>query len=119
MAWRSEQRFAIGNLDQSSHIHDRNAMAHGANDGEVMRYKQHSKAVFAAEKTGKQPMVVILDTNGIEEAAEYQVETVARRLGIDYVVYDADFLLRWQMTQLFRERRDALLAQTSGAVPLN
>ena len=69
------------------------------------------QAVFAAELTGKTPMVVLFDTNGVEEGAEYQIKTVSRRLGVAFRVYDVDYLIRWQMTAPFRDRRDALLAR--------
>lgn len=65
------------------------------------------QAMFAAQVTGKAPMVVIVDTNGTEEPAEYQVETVARALGVAYRSYDIDYLLRWRMTAHFRAVRAA------------
>jgi len=62
------------------------------------------QAMFAAEKTGKLPMVVIIDTNGIEENIQYQVETVSRAAGVSFLTVTKDFLVRWQMTQPFRDR---------------
>ena len=62
------------------------------------------QAIFAAHLTGKQPMVVILDTNGREEAQEYQVETVARSLGVEYRTMTETQLVRMQMTWPFRNR---------------
>ncbi|MBF9034485.1 hypothetical protein HKCCE2091_09560 [Rhodobacterales bacterium HKCCE2091] len=67
-------------------------------------YDSVHQAIFAAHLTGREPMVVIIDTNGIEDAAEYQVETVARLAGVEYRVYDRDYLLRVQMTEPFRSR---------------
>ncbi|MDJ0821218.1 MAG: hypothetical protein QNJ09_05315 [Paracoccaceae bacterium] len=61
------------------------------------------QALFAAEITGNLPMVVIVDTNGIEEGEEFQIETVARRTGVSYLTVDKDFLIRWQMTAPFRD----------------
>ncbi|MEM9319197.1 MAG: hypothetical protein AAGA70_09345 [Pseudomonadota bacterium] len=65
------------------------------------------QASFAARLTGRAPMVVMVDTNGVEEAIEYQVETVARDMGVDYRVIDRDFILRLQMTAPFRARQTA------------
>lgn len=66
------------------------------------------QALFAAELTGKLPMIVVIDTNGIEEAVEYQLETVARRMGVSYLTVDEAFLVRWQMTWPFRQERQTL-----------
>ncbi|MCO6384951.1 MAG: hypothetical protein JXQ91_11120 [Vannielia sp.] len=60
------------------------------------------QAVFAASLTGKQPMVVMIDTDRREDRYEFQVRTVAQRLGVDYRVIDANWLIRWQMTQYLR-----------------
>lgn len=66
------------------------------------------QALFAAELTGKLPMIVVIDTNGVEESIEYQVETVARHTGVSYLTVDEAFLVRWQMTWPFRQRRETL-----------
>ena len=60
------------------------------------------QAIFAAHLTDREPMVVLVDTNGVEEAIEFQVETVARDLGVAYRVLDRDFILRMQMTAHLR-----------------
>ena len=60
------------------------------------------QAIFAAHLTDREPMVVLVDTNGVEEAIEFQVETVARDLGVAYRVLDRDFVLRMQMTAHLR-----------------
>lgn len=65
------------------------------------------QALFAAELTGKQPMVVLIDTNGVEEPVQYQVETVAHRLGVAYDIVQEDFLVRWRMTWPLRRMRAA------------
>lgn len=62
------------------------------------------QALFAAAQTGKLPMVVIIDTNGVEENVEYQVETVSRAANVSFLTVDKDFLIRWQMTAPFRDR---------------
>jgi hypothetical protein len=64
------------------------------------------QALFAAHLTGKTPMVAIIDTNGREEAQEYQVKTVARSLGVEYATWTEDALVRMQMTWPFRVKRD-------------
>ena len=66
------------------------------------------QALFAAELTGKLPMIVLIDTDGVEESVEYQVRVVARHLGISFLTWDEDYLIRWQMTEPFRTRRDHL-----------
>ena len=66
-------------------------------------YDSVHQAQFAAHLTGKRPMVIIIDTNGVEEAVEYQIETVARMNGVTYLTTDKDFLIRWQMTRYFRQ----------------
>lgn len=60
------------------------------------------QAVFAAQLTGKAPMVVVIDTDGREDQYELQVRMVAGALGIPYAVYDEAFLIRWQMTSYLR-----------------
>ncbi|MEM9756182.1 MAG: hypothetical protein AAF914_09320 [Pseudomonadota bacterium] len=62
------------------------------------------QAIFAASLSARDPMVILVDTNGVEEALEYQVETVARSLGVEYLVLDRDALIRLQMTAPFRDR---------------
>ena len=67
------------------------------------------QAMFAAAQTGKLPMVVIIDTNGIEENIQYQIETVSRTAGVSYMTVTEDYLLRWQMTAPFRDRSQPIL----------
>ena len=67
------------------------------------------QAIFAAEVTGKAPMVVLIDLDGEEGAVEFQVEAAAHALGIEYRTYRPDYLLRWQMTAYFRQRREEIL----------
>lgn len=73
-------------------------------DGKRSSYDSVHQVIFASELSGKLPMVVIIDTNGLEESVQYQVETVARSLNISYLTVTKDFLLRWQMTAPFRDR---------------
>ena len=65
------------------------------------------QAMVAASLTGKRPMIVIIDTNGVEEGEEWQVETAARASGIAYRTYTKAELIRWQMTAPFRDRAAA------------
>ena len=60
------------------------------------------QTLFAAHLTGKSPGIVMIDTNGREDQYEFQVRTVAEVAGVDYLVYDKDFLVRWQMTEYLR-----------------
>ncbi|MCI2397852.1 hypothetical protein [Aliiroseovarius subalbicans] len=60
------------------------------------------QALFAASRTGKAPMVVMIDTDGREDQYEYRVRTAAKMAGVEYRVYDKDFLIRWQMTDYLR-----------------
>ncbi|MEM6609912.1 MAG: hypothetical protein AAF689_15200 [Pseudomonadota bacterium] len=82
---------------------DTHAVEIGLDDRRSSHDSVH-QAIFAAELTDRAPMVVIVDTNGVEEATEYQIDTVARALDVEYRVLDRDFLLRVQMTAPFRAR---------------
>lgn len=55
------------------------------------------QAVFAAELTGKRPVVAIIDTDGREGRYEFRVRTVAERLGIDYRLYHEADLVRMRL----------------------
>lgn len=67
------------------------------------------QTVFAAGLSGRKLMVLIIDRDEVESAIEYRIETTARRFGIAYVTYSDDYLVRWKMTSLFRQRRDLML----------
>ena len=69
-------------------------------------YDSLHQATFNAYLTDRLPMVIMIDTDGIENQYEYQVETVARQYGVEYAVWDEDRLIRWQMTAPFRARLD-------------
>ncbi|MGR3433489.1 MAG: hypothetical protein ACU0CO_01165 [Shimia sp.] len=62
------------------------------------------QAQFAAVQTGKQPLVIIVDTDGRLGTIEYQIETVADSLGIPYQRLTASFLQRYAMTSYLRDR---------------
>ncbi|WP_124111023.1 hypothetical protein [Palleronia sp. THAF1] len=63
------------------------------------------QALFAASLTGKKPMVVMIDTDAREGPFELRVRTAAQMVEIERRTYDADFLIRWQMTSWLREIR--------------
>jgi hypothetical protein len=67
-------------------------------------YDSVHQATFNAIRTDRLPMVILIDTDGIESQYEYQIETVSRHYGVDYAVWDEDRLIRWQMTAPFRAR---------------
>lgn len=62
------------------------------------------QVLIAAHLTGKRPVVAMIDTNGREEAEEYQVRLAARAAGVDYLTIRKQFLIRWRMTWPFRAR---------------
>jgi len=74
-------------------------------DGRRSAYDSLHQALFAASLTGKTPVIVIIDTDGIEEPAQFQIETVAGEAGVRYVTYTEDWLIRMQMTWPFRQDR--------------
>ena len=71
-------------------------------------YDSVHQALVAAALTGRAPKVVMIDTDGVEDATEFQVKAAARASSVRLVVLDVDYLLRWRMTAPFRERRASL-----------
>ena len=61
------------------------------------------QAVFASVLTDKRPMVVLIDTDGVEGRYEQEMRLVTRRLGIAYGTCRKDFVLRWAATSAFRD----------------
>lgn len=49
-------------------------------------YDSVHQAGFAAALTGKIPKVIIIDTNGIEENAQFQVETASKAAIVEFEV---------------------------------
>ncbi|MGR3320983.1 MAG: hypothetical protein ACU0DK_03520 [Pseudooceanicola sp.] len=74
-------------------------------DGKRSSYDSIHQALFASELTGKQPMVVIIDRDGVSEAVQHQNRVVARRVGASFLTVSEAFLVRWQMTSAFRSGR--------------
>ncbi|SFG80557.1 hypothetical protein SAMN04488020_10460 [Palleronia marisminoris] len=52
------------------------------------------QAIFAGSLTGKEPVVVMIDTDGREGPYELRIRTVSELAGIAYETYRADDLLR-------------------------
>jgi hypothetical protein len=73
-------------------------------DGRRSSYDSVHQAIFYGYLTEREPMVILVDTDGEEDNTEYQVRTVAQALGVDYRVYDLDYLIRYQMTSYLRAR---------------
>lgn len=76
-------------------------------DGKRSSFDSVVQASVAAHLTGKAPMIVIIDTNGVEDGEEWQIETAARASGIAYRTYTKDELIVWGATAPFRERAAA------------
>ena len=78
-------------------------------DGRRSSLDSVQQALFAAHLTGRAPMVVLVDTDGTEDAVEYRIKTGARAAGVTFRVLDVDFLQRLQMTAPFRAMREQIL----------
>lgn len=63
------------------------------------------QALFAAVRTGKEPVIWIIDTDGREGKFEYQIKTVAQQVGVRYESIPINYLVRWQMTEYLRNYR--------------
>lgn len=46
------------------------------------------QAMFFAAITGKEPGIVIYDTDGMEGQYEFQIRTTAELIGVEYIAYD-------------------------------
>jgi len=104
-----EQRVAYDLHDGSHYVQvdcltDTHAIEIGL-DNRRSSYDSVHQAVFYGHLTEREPLVILVDTDGREDNAEYQVERVARDLGVGFHVYDLDYLIRMQMTAWLRERR--------------
>jgi hypothetical protein len=62
------------------------------------------QAAFAGWLSDKEPMVIIVDRDGIIGPIEYRIRTASQQFGVEYRSMSADFLLRWQMTSYFRQK---------------
>ncbi len=61
------------------------------------------QALFAAELTGKAPVVILIDTDGVEGRYEYEMRVVAARAGVAYRSCSRGFIERWQATSPWRD----------------
>lgn len=60
------------------------------------------QALFGAELTGKIPMVIVIDTDGVEDRYQYETRIVTRKAGVAYGVCSRDFVQRWVATSPYR-----------------
>ena len=60
------------------------------------------QAIFSGSLTGKQPFVVLFDTDGREGPYELRVRTVSDLAGVEYLTWNADALLRHGAAQGLR-----------------
>lgn len=71
-------------------------------DGKASSRDSLHQALVASALTGKVPMVVLIDRDGVEGRYEQETRMVAERAGVHYARCSKDFILRWRMTQPFR-----------------
>lgn len=72
------------------------------------------QAIFGADLRGLEPMVVIIDRDGIEDTVQYEIERVAHLTGTEFRVVHVNTAMRIAMTRYFRDQRARILAETSG-----
>jgi len=65
------------------------------------------QALFAAELTGKAPVILIIDSDGRIGPYETRIARAANRAGVEYRTLTRDFLIRWRMTSWLRSYRQA------------
>ncbi|SLN49710.1 hypothetical protein ROJ8625_02444 [Roseivivax jejudonensis] len=61
------------------------------------------QAIFAAELTGKTPLVILIDRDGVEGRYEYETRRVAARVGVGYARCAGHVVERWRATQPWRD----------------
>ncbi len=61
------------------------------------------QALFAAILTDKTPMVIVIDTDGVEDRYQYELRKVTERAGVAYAVCSRDFVRRWVATSPYRD----------------
>jgi hypothetical protein len=66
------------------------------------------QAALAAAFTGKQPMVVLIDTDGTEGRYQLEMRLVTHHLGVAYTACSARFLERWSATSGLRQGGDGV-----------
>ncbi|QIE45457.1 hypothetical protein G5B38_07945 [Pseudohalocynthiibacter aestuariivivens] len=60
------------------------------------------QALFAADLTGKTPVILMIDRDGRIGPYETRIAAAASRAGVEYRRTTRDFLIRWQMTSWLR-----------------
>ena len=73
-------------------------------DGKSSSRDSLHQAVFASLQSGKIPMVMMIDTDGVEGRYEQEMREVTTALGVAYATCDAAFIHRWAATAPFRAR---------------
>ncbi|MEM1388764.1 MAG: hypothetical protein AAF748_11215 [Pseudomonadota bacterium] len=73
----------------------------GLDNTDGLRDSLH-QAAFAAALTDKRPMVLVIDTDGVEDRYQYELRVVARKFDVAFGVCSADFIHRWVATAPFR-----------------
>ncbi len=71
-------------------------------DGKSSSRDSLHQALFAAELTGKTPLVVLIDRDGEEGRYEYEMRRVAERIGVGYTTCTEDIVVRWHHTRRWR-----------------
>lgn len=72
-------------------------------DGTASARDSVHQALFYEYLTGKTPMVVLIDRDGVEDRFEYEVRVVSERLGVSFAVCKEAFIHRWAATSPWRE----------------
>ncbi len=102
----TEMRHYFPNLGETRHVRvDCETPTHvievGLDNTASARDSLH-QALFAAHLTGKTPMVIVIDTDGIEDRYQYETRIVAEQAGVAYGTCSRDFIRRWMATAPFR-----------------
>ncbi len=71
-------------------------------DGKADARDSVHQAVFSSLFTGKTPMVIIIDQDGVEGRYEYEIRRVSEHLGIAFGSCKGRFLQAWSASSPFR-----------------
>lgn len=72
-------------------------------DGTASSRDSLHQAMFAADLTGKIPVVVLIDQDGFEGRYEYEMRRVARAAGVAFGRCNKAMILRWAATTPWRQ----------------
>lgn len=102
----TEQRHYFEPLGEARHIRiDCETPSHvievGLDNTPSIRDSLH-QALFAAELTGKSPMIVLIDTDGGEGRYEYEMRRVSARANVLFRTCRRGFVERWAATTYWR-----------------